>query len=79
VTGEEFKGYVVGVEVFYAVGLFVMGEQHILNWNLVDWIERDVGEIKELLHKPALQMFPLKYQDDVGFRHSPPLTGEFNP
>ncbi|MEO8178049.1 MAG: hypothetical protein ABI895_04375 [Deltaproteobacteria bacterium] len=78
-SGEEFAGYLVGIEIFYAVGLFVMGEEHVLNWNLPDRVEGHVKRIKELLQRPALQMFPLKYRDDVHFQLSPPLIGEFNP
>ena len=78
-SGEEFKGYLIGIEIFHAVGLFVMGEEHVLNWNLPDRVESHIERIKELLQAPGIQMFPLRYQDDVGFRHSPPLTGEFNP
>ena len=78
-SGEQFAGYLVGIESFYAIGLFVSGQQYILNCNLLDWIERDVERIKELLQRPGLRMFPLKYRDDVGFRHSRPLSGEWSP
>jgi hypothetical protein len=77
-SGEEFSGYLVGVEAFYAVGLFVMGQEFVLNLNLPDLIADDTEQIRALLGKPALQLFPLKYTDDVGFQHSPAIRGELS-
>jgi len=78
-SGEQFTGYLVGLGSFYAAGLFVKDEEFILNLNLPDLMEADVARIKELLDNPALRMFPLKYQDDIGFQHSPPLIGVLEP
>jgi len=78
-SGEQFAGYLVGLVSFYAAGLFVKDEEFILNLNLPDLMEADVARIKERLENPALRMFPLKYQDDVGFQHSPPLIGVLEP
>jgi hypothetical protein len=75
-SGEEFSGYLVGIEGFYAVGLFVMGREFILNLNLPDRVALHTDELRALLRRPTLQLFPMKYRDDVGFQHSPSLSGE---
>lgn len=75
-SGEEFSGYLIGVEAFYAVGLFVLGQEFLLNLNLPDLIAGDAEQLRSLLGKASLELFPLKYRDDVGFQHSPPLRGE---
>lgn len=79
-SGEGLRGYLVGDVLvgdvsFYAVGLFVGGEDFPLNVGLTEFLAQSVSRIRQLLGRPALQLFPLKYVDDVGFVHSPPLRG----
>ena len=75
-SGEELRGYLIGSETFYAVGLFIGGEEFVLNLNLPQMIEVDMEKIRRLLGAPELQLFPLRYADDVGFMRSAPLYGE---
>lgn len=60
------------------MGLFVLGQEFVLNLNLPDLVAGDTEQLRTLLGKPALELFPLKYRDDVGFQHSPPIRGELN-
>jgi len=75
-SGEELRGYLIGSESFYAVGLFVGNHQFVLNLNLPELIEADALKIRQLLDAPDLELFPMRYEDDVNFERSAALRGD---
>ena len=73
--GSKFEGYLVGLESFYAVGLFVENNEHVLNLNLPDMIDSSIKLIREQLGRAQLNLFPLKYKTEVSFDDDKKLTG----
>ncbi len=78
-SGERLRGYLIGSESFYAVGLFVEGQEFVLNLNLPELAEADALKISQLLDIPNLELFPMRYEDDVDFKRSPVLRGKLPP
>jgi len=73
-TGEVFDGYLVGLDRFYAFGLFVGGEEYVINLRLPETIEAAAAAISRKLGKPV-RFFPLRYETDLHFAGQPRITG----
>jgi hypothetical protein len=62
----KFDGYMIGDgKSFYAFGLFVRGEELVLNMNLPDLMKKCVDRIRRLLGRPAIELFPVTYESPV--------------
>jgi hypothetical protein len=79
VDGTQFEGYLIGLDTYYAFGLFVGENEHILNFNLPDRMEERIKEISEQLHNSDLTLFPLRYTSEVRLEDDKQITGIFSP
>lgn len=87
--GRQYQGYLVGGSTkdfvidggfsFYAFGLFVNGEDFILNLNLSKLIENDLKLIYGgHVEVPKLDdFFPVKYSSELYFEGEEPISGVF--
>ncbi|SHI60119.1 hypothetical protein SAMN02745181_0474 [Rubritalea squalenifaciens DSM 18772] len=73
--GTAFEGYLIGLESYYAVGLFVDGTEHVLNLNLPDMIESSLKVICQRIGKEKVTLFPLHYETEVAFEGQSPIAG----
>ena len=72
--GERFKGYLVGDDTFYAFGLFVDGNEHVLNLNVPKLIEATERELAATRGE-SFRLFPLKYETSLAFAGHPRISG----
>ena len=76
--GTRFDGYLIGRESFYAFGLFVGGEEYVLNLNLPELVEKNLKVICAHLGKNRMDIFPLKYETNYHFNGKPDIVGTLN-
>jgi hypothetical protein len=71
-SGHELAGYLVGLDSFYAFGLFVDGEHYVVNRNARDL----AGPVFELIAQKlgVREVMPMRYRCDV-FEGQPPIEG----
>lgn len=60
-----FSGYLIGYPTYYAFGIFVAGEDHVMNLNLPDMIKTSLMEIRESTEHKTLDLFPMSYRSEV--------------
>jgi len=75
VDGTVLEGYLIGLESYYAFGLFVEGTEHVINLNLPDMIETSLQAIRQQLAKEEFMLFPVEYRTELAFEGQPPLKG----
>jgi hypothetical protein len=73
--GTAFEGYLIGLESYYAVGLFVDGTEYVLNLNLPDMIDASLHAICQQIGKEKVTLFPLQYETEVAFEGQSPISG----
>lgn len=73
--GTQLDGYVVGLDTFYAFGIFVDDTEYVFNINLPDMIEINIKSLQKRLDKNELKLFPLEYQTEVNFKNQDTLSG----
>ena len=73
--GTQLDGYLVGLDTFYAIGIFVGNIEYVLNFNLPDMIDESLRSICKELDKRELKLFPLIYETEVAFEGNKYLTG----
>ncbi len=74
--GERFSGYVVG-EGAYAVGLFIRGEEFVLNGRLPTLARATEIRVLAALGRPEGILLPLRYTLRVPFGEEGSKTGLF--
>lgn len=70
-----FDGYLIGCRTFYAIGLFVCGNEIILNKNMPDRVGEHLMEIFKLLKCQPFEFFPINYESSVRFKDGDALKG----
>lgn len=73
-SGEVVDGYLVGLDRFYAFGLFVDSEEYVVNLRLPETAEAAAAAISGGLGKP-ISLFPLSFETDFHFAGKPRITG----
>ena len=71
-SGHKFSGYLIGLESFYAFGLFFDGEHYVINRNAPAL----AGPVFDLIRKKlgVRQVFPIHFRCDA-FGGQPPIEG----
>lgn len=75
VDGTVLDGYLVGLDSFYAVGVFVGGRTYVMNLNLPDLLEQTLVDVCGALDRDFMDLFPLKYETEVSFKDEENLQG----
>lgn len=73
--GIEFSGYLVGTLSFYAFGLFVDGQEIVINLNLPDMAQESVQEIERIMGLTELHLFPISYESEIKCDDGSPIQG----
>lgn len=73
-SGEVFDGYLVGLERFYAFGLFVSEEEYVINLRLPETAKAAEVAISGTLGK-SVRLFPLRYETSLHFAGEPRIAG----
>lgn len=70
-----FDGYLIGIESFYAFGLFVDSHDFVINLNLPGLAEPDLQNIFEILKCKPFPFFPVRYKADVCIKEGKEMSG----
>jgi hypothetical protein len=72
-SGKMLPGYLVGLDSFYAFGIFIGENEFFFNLNLPDMANSSILEIsRESGGEPVL---PLQYKTDFHWADQPPISG----
>lgn len=71
-SGDELVGYLIGLDSFYAFGLFVDGEHYVVNRNAPDLAVPVLEAIAQKLG--VREIMPMRFRCDV-FEGQPPIEG----
>ena len=74
-NGLCLPGYVVGIDSFYAFGVFVDGKSYRFNVRLPSEAAATKQALADQLELPVSEVFPLAFRSEFGFLDSPPISG----
>ena len=74
-SGCRFEGYLVGTDSFYAFFLFTPESTIGFNVNAPQFYRRNIQRLRQELSQPSLELFPLRYKDDVRFQNQDRIMG----
>jgi hypothetical protein len=74
-SGRCFDGYLIGINLYYAFGLFVEGEEIVFNKKTPDLNRIDLIKMFCILKSDPFPLFPVYYQSPVRFRGVAPIEG----
>ena len=75
-NGVVFEGYLVGIDSFYAFGLFLKGAEIVFNLNLKEFVGKGVCEVRDLLSDSNFELFPLIYNSQIKNLDGSCIAGE---
>jgi len=76
-SGGSLKGYLIGLEKFYAFGFFLNDEEHVVNMRLPETIAAAERALTKKLGQPAM-LLPLKYSTGLRFADGRTVEGTFD-
>lgn len=75
ISNHNFDGYLIGSSSYYAIGLFVGGDEFVLNKNTPDLNSNTMKKISKIICCDSLPLYPIFYRSGIRFKEGAEISG----